>query len=210
MTDCPRVEIRDLLPDLLAGSLDGGTRARVEEHLRGCAECAAELALLGRARVALSRAPAVDAARIAAAVHSPRQARLPRTRQNLWRVAAMAAGIVLMVAGALWLTLARPSVTPPVAQQPATPASERVVSPAGVAAAASGQTRVAGTPRQAAPSTVAPEPAEVAVAVALGEDELGDAELEALLRDIRGFDGLPDADPGDLLGVPATDGEVQR
>lgn len=212
MNDCPRGEIRDLLPDLLAGSLDEGTRARVEEHLRGCAECAAELALLGRARVALSRAPAVDAARIAAAVQSARQARTPRTRQKVWRVAAMAAGIVLMVAGALWLGLSRPSVTPPVARQPsgAERAPDSGLAPPVIGAPAPRQTDVAAAPRQAPSPTVAPEPVEVALAVAFGEEELGDAELEALLQDIRGFDGLPDADPGDLLSVPAVNGEVQR
>lgn len=35
-------QVRDLLPEHLLGSLDGDADARVEHHLRGCADCRAE------------------------------------------------------------------------------------------------------------------------------------------------------------------------
>ncbi|HEU4643093.1 MAG TPA: zf-HC2 domain-containing protein, partial [Gemmatimonadaceae bacterium] len=68
MTDCPRGDVRDLLPDLLHDRLDADARAEVERHVARCPECAAELELLRAMRGALSRAPMVDAAAIAAAV----------------------------------------------------------------------------------------------------------------------------------------------
>ena len=40
MFDCANVEMRELLPDLVAGTLDAATRARVERHHATCAECA--------------------------------------------------------------------------------------------------------------------------------------------------------------------------
>ena len=60
MTDCPKVAMRDLLPDHLHGSLDARTGAELLAHLEGCAECRAELALLDQSRRALDRVPAIS------------------------------------------------------------------------------------------------------------------------------------------------------
>jgi anti-sigma factor RsiW len=63
--------VRDALPDLLHGRLDGGARLPTERHVAECAGCAAELALLRDARAAVhAGAPAVDVAAVAAAVRA--------------------------------------------------------------------------------------------------------------------------------------------
>jgi anti-sigma factor RsiW len=64
MNDCSRVEVRDLLPDLLNETVSGTERALVEGHLRECAACAAELSLLRAARGVLLATPSVDVERI--------------------------------------------------------------------------------------------------------------------------------------------------
>ena len=68
MTECPNANVRDLLPDLVHGRLDAETRVMVEAHLAGCADCAAEQALLRDLRASLRRTPHLDLAAIAAAV----------------------------------------------------------------------------------------------------------------------------------------------
>lgn len=94
MTDCPDGDMRDLLPDLLHERLAPDVRREVESHVRGCDECRAELALLGEMRSALRRAPAVDAAAIAAAI--PPYRAPARRGWGGWRAAA---AIVVLVAG---------------------------------------------------------------------------------------------------------------
>ena len=71
MTDCPNVEMRERLPDLLHGRLEGAARVEVQAHLATCEACAAELAVLREARRVLDRAPAIDVARIVAALPRP-------------------------------------------------------------------------------------------------------------------------------------------
>lgn len=68
MTDCPRMDVRDALPDLVHDQLQPLARERVEHHVAGCAECAAELTLLRSARSALSAAPELNVARLTGAV----------------------------------------------------------------------------------------------------------------------------------------------
>jgi hypothetical protein len=98
MFDCANVEMRELLPELASGALDAATRARVEAHLAGCAECAAELETLRLVRAEFSRAPRIDTRRIVAALPRPAapaappatraHARVPAGRWMDWRVAA--------------------------------------------------------------------------------------------------------------------------
>ena len=56
MTDCPNVEIRELLPEYLSGTLSAHRRSEVETHLAGCEDCAEELALLRLVREAYAEA----------------------------------------------------------------------------------------------------------------------------------------------------------
>ena len=103
MNDCPNAEIRDLLCDVVHGTLTGSDERRVAEHVATCADCRAELALLHRARTVLSRAtPAVSAERIAAAIPQ-RQVAARALRFSTWRVAAT---IAVMAVGAASLSLA--------------------------------------------------------------------------------------------------------
>ena len=91
MFDCANVEMRELLPDLVAGTLDAATRARVERHVASCAECASELETLRLVRSAYGSAPDVDVPRIVASLPRPNvRARraAPMRRWMDWRVAA--------------------------------------------------------------------------------------------------------------------------
>jgi len=95
MFDCANVEMRELLPELAAGTLDADARARVEAHVAGCAECASELETLRLVRALFTGPPALDTRRIVAALpkpplHAPRPAaRTPRVARWMdWRVAA--------------------------------------------------------------------------------------------------------------------------
>lgn len=94
MTECSNAEIRDLLPDLLHGRLDGAARNRAEAHLRDCAECRRELALLGSLRAA-APSPRVDVGRIVAALPAYRRRR--SWMAPAWRIAA--AVVFLAVGG---------------------------------------------------------------------------------------------------------------
>src|SRR5678816_2837464 len=70
MFDCANVEMRELLPELAAGTLDDATRARVERHVGSCAECASELETLRLVRSAYAVTPTVDVRRIVAALRN--------------------------------------------------------------------------------------------------------------------------------------------
>jgi len=50
MNDGVNAEFRDALPDLLHGRLNALDRATLTAHVESCADCRAELALLGEAR----------------------------------------------------------------------------------------------------------------------------------------------------------------
>jgi len=60
MFDCANVEMRELLPELAAGTLDAATRSRVERHVASCAECASEVETLRLVRSAYRTAPPVE------------------------------------------------------------------------------------------------------------------------------------------------------
>lgn len=69
MHACEDVMIQEALPAFRAGGLDGAQAEAVRTHLATCDACAREVELLTTARAVLDQAtPAVDAARIAAAV----------------------------------------------------------------------------------------------------------------------------------------------
>lgn len=103
MNDCPNAEMRDLLCDVVHRTLADADCRRVEEHIATCADCKAELALLQRAREVLTRqAPAIDTARIAAAI--PRRSPARAFRFSTWRIAA---SIAVIAVGAASLSVAR-------------------------------------------------------------------------------------------------------
>ena len=93
MTDCPRADVRDLLPDFLHGTLAPEARAAVAEHVAGCAACSAELGVLRAARAVMHRAPLVwrrAAPRIRRAVRARHHAAWNRSYR--WRPVVSADG----------------------------------------------------------------------------------------------------------------------
>lgn len=129
MPDCSNVEIRELLPEQAAGSLEGERARRVVDHLDGCVDCAAELTVVRSARAVLLRAPAVDLSRIAAGVTEATRARssagamAPRRQVGL----RAAAALLLVATGASAVAVWRgrsdaPAPLPAAAVPRATPA----------------------------------------------------------------------------------------
>ncbi|MGH7627120.1 MAG: anti-sigma factor family protein [Gemmatimonadaceae bacterium] len=201
MTDCPRADVRDLLPDLLHDTLDAASRAEVERHVTTCASCAQELELLRSMRAALSDAPAVDVTRIAAAVHAVRNT-APVTRRGRrvttdwrhdWRVAA---AILLVALGAGGYALTHAGQGSPIA-------------PAVQVASRSGQPATAGAPLHpdamhgAAASVTPPNGAVAAPSAGLmlgaGVSDLPTADIRALLDAVNQMDAIPRADPAPVL-----------
>jgi hypothetical protein len=70
MADCTRDDIRDLLPDLVHDQLGPAERARVEQHLAECADCTAELRLIGSLRAGPFATPEMSIDRIVAGVRA--------------------------------------------------------------------------------------------------------------------------------------------
>lgn len=100
MTDCSNVEMRELLPDLVSGTLSRMERARVEQHLTDCADCTQELGILRGVFALRPAAPSVDVASIVAALPRPAVQRRRHAGWQRWRVAA-AIG-VLAIGGLSW------------------------------------------------------------------------------------------------------------
>src|SRR5690349_19384311 len=116
MFECADVEMRELLPDLAAGTLDDGTRARVERHVASCAECRSELETLRLVRSAYVATPTVDVRRIVAAL--PKPLPVPGRAQDVQRVERwidwrVAAALTMISVGGLSLAVARHRLTEP-------------------------------------------------------------------------------------------------
>jgi len=111
MFDCANVEMRELLPELVAGSLDAATRARVEQHVASCAECASELETLRLVRSAFGEAPAINVQRVVAAlpkpVAAPARPTLQRTPVKRWMDWRIAAALTTVTIGVLSLAVVR-------------------------------------------------------------------------------------------------------
>ena len=129
MSECTNGELRDLLPELMHGTLDAETRRVVEAHVASCTECAEELALLRSLRAALEPAPRVDVQRIAAAVSAQTIHERARPRAP-WRIALAAAALVA-VSGIGYAVLTRRVSVPTVSVAPApiVPAPAPIVAP---------------------------------------------------------------------------------
>ncbi|MCR4339730.1 MAG: zf-HC2 domain-containing protein [Gemmatimonadaceae bacterium] len=187
MNDCVNGEIRDVLPELVSGTLPAGEVACVQEHVRACAECAAEVELLRTARAAMRLAPAMDTARIAAAVQASTAQRLAARRAPAARVARVASLSLVAVIGALGIWSLRGS-SPTTAEAP-------------VAAAVT----AADQPRAIEPArAVESQGVRPPVQLALGGDmsQLGDDELLALLGEVSALEAMPGEEPTSLAIEP--------
>lgn len=182
MTECQALEIREALAAFALDVLEPATAATVRTHLVGCATCREELALLQMARAtAAAFTPAVDAARVVAALPAPPRGqavpasvihtRVVRTR-SWWTsrpVLAAAASLVLMLGVAL-----------PAARE-AIRGGERAP--------------VADTALASAGSLESPNAGAVAVPVEGGLESLSDDDLTALLGVLEGLEATPVAEP---------------
>jgi anti-sigma factor RsiW len=167
MNDCPNGELRDLLPDLLHDRLAPAERRMLEEHLRACADCRAELALLGDLRAGMQRAPAISSASVDAIAAALPAYRAPARRgwsgRASWRVAA---AIVVLAAGG---------------------SAVGIVQRGGMRAGAGDSVIAAGD------ATVPEAPRELAMAGGSLSD-LDEGELTMLLAEIETLDALPAVD----------------
>ena len=222
MFDCANVEMRELLPELAAGTLDAATRVRVEQHVASCAECASELETLRLVRSAYASAPAVDARRIVAALPKPtRSARgsarvapapKPVRRWMDWRVAA---ALTMITVGGLSLAVTRrwgSNVIPRDSVQALSPVgtssaqSPIASSGKGAPPARTDTSRPIVEPRAAMPRAAEPK---AQLAFAGGVEDLDDASIEALLGALEEIDRAPIApsaepDPTPVLPVIGT------
>jgi anti-sigma factor RsiW len=187
MTECRNGDLRDLLPDLLNGRLSPDVRQEVEAHVRACADCAAELALLGELRASMvsARVPLMDAARISAAIPAYRA---PMRRSWVgWRAAA---AIMAILAGGTSLVVVqrgfvgRSDTALAVANSTTVPAATRDSGPA---------TELAGEPSASVVTARPGASRELALASSATSD-LSDLELQALLKDIDSIDAVPSVD----------------
>lgn len=189
MNDCVNGEIRDLLPELVTGTLSAPEAARVQEHVRVCADCAAEVELLRTARVAMRLAPPMNTARIAAAVQASTSQRLA-ARRIAARVGRIAALSLIVVLGAVGIWSTRDS---PVGDNPG-------VAPVATAAAGEGPTTVEQPVAVTQPRAAARAP----VQLALGGDmsQLADDQLVALMQEIAALEAMPRAEAASLAIEP--------
>ena len=209
MNDCPNGDVRDLLPDLLHDRLAPSVRAMVEAHVRDCADCQAELALLRDLRSTLRRTPSLDLTAISAGVPAYRS---PARRSWVgWRTAA---AITFIAAGGSSLVVWQRDLSPQSdsasgAFVAAAPADDSLMASAPVAPSVAANTPHSPPPRVSVPVTasvaapVLPAPAvqqpvqaearELAMAGGSLTD-LSDRELASFLREIEAFDAVPTTD----------------
>lgn len=176
MSDCANAEMREWLPELLHGRLDGDTRTRVEAHVRSCSDCAAELELLEAARASLRMvAPAaIDTRAIVAALPRPRARKGTRTAPfgRAWRIAA---AITVLALGGLSVNALRGYM------------SESDM--AGIDSTATRPGSIVAT----ADTPVAAR--RVGVTAGLGVTDLADEDLEALIGALDQLEAAPHVDP---------------
>jgi anti-sigma factor RsiW len=207
MRECENEDLRDALPGYVAGRLAGPDRARVAEHIAGCAACAAEAELLRVThRVMTQDAPQIDTGRIIAALPAP-----PRA----------ATGPVLVRSDAALASTGVASegrAVRPVVQRPARARGFRPLLTGWRIAAAISMVAVGGlsvavirdlrAPRApaAVQAVVASMPApagdteqiaaaEPGLALGSGLSDLSDVEMEGLLKDLDAIEASPSDEP---------------
>lgn len=167
MTDCPNGAVRDLLPDLLHDRLAPDVRRTVEAHLRVCAACQDELALLRRASAMLRRVPAVDAGAIAAAIPAYRA-----PARRTWGGWQAAAAVIILAAGGASVTMVQRASRAP------------------ADSLTSSQVAIEASRSSSAPAAASRELALGSSAIS----DLSDRELSALLKELPTLDVLPSVD----------------
>ncbi|MGI8619013.1 MAG: zf-HC2 domain-containing protein [Gemmatimonadaceae bacterium] len=179
-------DIRDVLPELVSGTLPAADLLRIQDHIRACADCAAEVELLRTARAAMRLAPTMNTARIAAGVQASTAQRLAARRIPA-RVARMAGVSLIVVLGAIavWTMRDAPNdapreITPVATKLPAAGSETSIVA----SVAAVDEPRIAKGPTQ----------------LSLGGDisQLDDDELLALVDELSGLEAMPGEEPASM------------
>jgi anti-sigma factor RsiW len=168
MSDCSNVEIRELLPDYLSGTLSDVRRNEVQAHVSNCADCADELELLQLVRQAYAQTtPAMSVSAIVSALpRRPAQPALPAIRT--WRrghAFQIAAAVSFIALGGMSLAVARSFFN-------------------------------GGVPTVQV-DTVTTATGETPISFAGGVSDLGDEDLEALLSTLETIEALPVTEPSD-------------
>lgn len=218
MTDCPNGEMRDRLPDLLHDRLAPAERREVQAHLAGCADCRAELTLLGDVRASLRAVPAVNVAAIAAAIPAYRPLLVLSSSRRSWVGWRVAAAItILAVGGSSAVLLSRSSSVTPAAVVAAAPSAAAVpatrpTNSAAASAAVQGATAAPVTPVASSPSTrvavvrpstATPAPVRELAVGASSTGDLTESELNVLLKDVESLDAVPSTDVESSAIIPA-------
>ena len=197
MSDCANVEMRELLPELAAGTLDASARARVEAHVIACSECASELETLRLVRGAFA-APAVDIQRIVAALPkavtgAAITTTAPVRRWVDWRLAA---ALTMITVGGLSVAVVQRRGTDATgvpndsgAVAPAIPSGGPAVDSAGAPAGRGTRSDTGGEP--AARGSAPPPSPRAQLSFNEGVAELDDASIQALLGALEEIDRAP-------------------
>jgi anti-sigma factor RsiW len=172
MSDCLNVEIRELLPEYLSGTLSARRREEVWDHVTACDDCAQELALLQLVREAYAEAtPPVNVGAIVAALprRAPRRAVRSWGRSHAFQIAAAVSFIAL---GGISLAVVRSFFD-------ANPTSAQI----DTVIVANSAAVFGDTP---------------AISFAGGVSDLGDEDLEALLSALETIEALPVTEPAEV------------
>lgn len=212
MTDCPRAEVRDVLPEWVNGTLDEATASDVAEHVATCAACADEAELIRAMRGILVREPAIDVHRVARAVAAQTTPAARRTtRRAPWLV--VAGGLALAASVLFAGLLLRDGDAPSAARDLSTPvAGAGRGQPAGATVAPDDSShRLSPAPVDSpAPNRGTPEPvsrlADAGLPVGGGLGDLGEDQLAALLRRLESMDAVPPISPAPAV---ITDFDIQ-
>ena len=185
MIKCTDTAIREMLPDLLHGTLPADAKGRVEAHLATCEECREDLRVLRTIQSAAVFAPTIDVDRVVRQI-PPYRTIVPavvvpaRSRRTSWVVAAT---LAIAIVGGGSLVVMRDNVpsgsTAVVIPQSST---EMATQPAPVVAKM--------------PESVAP-----ALALAADVDGLSDGDLALLMDEMNRFDALPASEPDPVISV---------
>ncbi len=201
MSDCMNTDVRDALPDLIHGRLDGVNTATMNAHVESCADCRAEMALLKSIRESAPLVPPMNIERIAAAVGSyggapalsHALARHPARRSWSYGLTAALAAVVFVI-GAITLNgrgVDRGSAPTAVATNITVGNSDAAPGHAATAIASP-----AVVTEELRPSVKSAAEAQVAsLSFVGGTQDLTDAELETLLSEMDTMEGMPAAEP---------------
>ncbi|HUF64657.1 MAG TPA: zf-HC2 domain-containing protein [Gemmatimonadaceae bacterium] len=199
MRDCANAEVRDRLPELVHGLLEGPELVDVESHVAECSDCAAEAALIRRAAgvIALG-APRVNATRIAAAL--PTTATIVEPPRTVW------AGRALRIAAALLVAVVGIGTLQYVTRDDGRAGLASLDAPLPESGGERAVARPVGSSATAGAYATAQRAGLVLVG---GIDALTLDQLELLVSRVETLDAMPSADP-EPLPFGANGAEVSR